>query len=75
MHHISIETNRYTRVVEDANKRGRHNWYDVDEGELRAFMMARLWMGMRKQPNIKSYWMEVDDIFYCPTILRLFTRK
>jgi hypothetical protein len=32
-------------------------------------------MGMRKQPNIKSYWVGDDDIFHCPKISRLFTRK
>jgi hypothetical protein len=75
MHHICVETNRYVRVVEDRKPRGRHDCHDGDEGELRAFMAARLWMGMRKQPNIKNYWMGDDDIFHCPTILRLFTRK
>jgi hypothetical protein len=55
MHRICVETNRYARVVEGGKPRGEYDWYDVDEGELRAFMAARLWMGMRKQPNIKSY--------------------
>jgi hypothetical protein len=42
MHRICIETNRYARMVEDGKPRGGHDWYDVDEGELRAFMAVRL---------------------------------
>jgi hypothetical protein len=42
---------------------------------LRAFMGVRLWTGMRKQPNIKTFWTGNDDLFHCPKILGLFTRK
>ena len=38
-------------------------------------MEVRLWMGMRKQPNIKTFWAGEDDVFHCPKISGLFTRK
>jgi hypothetical protein len=38
-------------------------------------MGVRLWMGMRKQPNIKTFWIGEDDVFHCPKISGLFTWK
>jgi hypothetical protein len=75
LNRICLETNRYAREDEGGKPKGGHDWYDVDEGELRAFMGIRLWMGMRKQPNIKTFWAGEDDIFHCPKITGLFTRK
>jgi hypothetical protein len=34
-----------------------------------------LYMGMKKQPNVKSYWMRAPSIFHCPVICKLMTRK
>jgi hypothetical protein len=75
LNRICVETNRYAQEDEGGKPKGGHDWYDVREGELRAFMGVRLWMGMRKQPNIKTFWIGDDDLFYCPKISGLFTRK
>jgi hypothetical protein len=32
-------------------------------------------MGMRRQPNIKSYWMKEGSIFHCPSVSNVMTRK
>jgi hypothetical protein len=72
---ICVETNRYAREDEGGKPKGGHDWYDVDEGELRAFMGVRLWMGVKKQPNIKIFWVDEDEVFHCPKISGLFTRK
>jgi hypothetical protein len=63
------------RMREGNQRGGGHDRYDVDERELRAFMEVRIWMGMRKQPNIKTFWAGEDDVFYCPKITGLFTTK
>jgi hypothetical protein len=72
---ICAKTNRYAQEDDGGKPKGGDDWYDVDEGELRAFMGVRLWMGMRKQPNIKTFWARDDDVFHCPRISGLFTRK
>jgi hypothetical protein len=43
--------------------------------ELKAFLAVTLYMGMKKQPNVKSYWMKPPSIFHCSTISNIFTRK
>jgi hypothetical protein len=47
LNRICVETNRYAQKVDGGKPKGGHDWYDVEEGELRAFMGVRLWMGMR----------------------------
>jgi hypothetical protein len=73
--HICVETNRYAQQDDGRKPKGGHDWYNVDERELRASMGVRLWMGMTKQPNIKTFWAHDDDVFNCPKILGLFTWK
>jgi hypothetical protein len=75
LNRICVETNRYAQEDDGGKPKGGHVWYDVEEGELRAFMGVRLWMGMRKQPNIKTFWAREEDLFHCPKISGLFTRK
>jgi hypothetical protein len=75
LHHICVETNRHAQEDDGGKPKGGHAWYDVEEGELRAFMAVRLWMGMRKQPNIKKFWAGDDDLFHCPKISGLFIQK
>jgi hypothetical protein len=75
LNRICVETNRYAQEDDGWKPKRGHDWYDVDEGELRAFMGVRLWMGMRKQPNIKTFCAGEDDVFHCPIFLGLFTWK
>jgi hypothetical protein len=75
LNRICVETNRYAQEDDGGKPKGGHDWYDIEEGELRAFMGVRLWMGMRKQPNIKTFWVGEDEVFHCSKISGLFTRK
>jgi hypothetical protein len=75
LNRICVETNRYAQEDDGGKPKGGHDWYCVREGELRAFMGVRLCMGMRKQPNIKTFWVGDDDLFHCSKISSLFIRK
>jgi hypothetical protein len=72
---ICIETNRYARVVEDGRNKSGHDWYDMDEKELRTFLAVSLYMVMKKQPNVKSYWAKSEKLFYCPVIANLLSQR
>jgi hypothetical protein len=42
---------------------------------LKAFLAIHMYMGMRRQPNIKSYWEREGSFFHCPTISNIMTRE
>ena len=42
--------------------------------ELRAFIAMHLYMDLKKQPNIKTYWEKVGSIFYYPIISNIMSR-
>jgi hypothetical protein len=73
---IVIETNRYTSQVVDAlgNTRGGPKWVQTSVAELKAFLAIHMYMGMRRQLNIKSYWSKKGSLFHCPTISNIMTR-
>jgi hypothetical protein len=75
LHTICIETNRYAKVVEDGKTKGGKDWYDLDEKELQIFLAVSLYMGMKKQPNVKSYWTKSEALFFCPVISNLLTQR
>jgi hypothetical protein len=72
---ICIETNWYARAVEDGKTKGGVDWYDIDEKELRTFLAVSLYMGMKKQPYVRSYWTKSEKLFYCPVIANLLSQK
>ena len=73
---MCVETKfQYAQHDDGGKLKEGHDWYNVDEEELRAFMGVRLWIGMRKKPNIKTFWTRANDVFNCPKISGLFTRK
>jgi hypothetical protein len=47
----------------------------MEEKELRTFLAISLYMGMKKQPNVKSYWAKSEKLFYCPVIASLLTQR
>jgi hypothetical protein len=75
LQNICIETNRYARVVEGGKTKGGDDWYDMQEKELRTFLAVSLYIGMKKQPNVKSYWAKSEKLFYCPVIANLLTQR
>jgi hypothetical protein len=72
---IVIETNRYASHVVDAlgNTIGGPKWVHTSVAELKAFLAIHMYMGMKCQPNIKSYWSKEGSIFHCPTISNIMT--
>jgi hypothetical protein len=42
--------------------------------ELRAFLATHIYMGMKRQLNIKSYWNKEGSFFHCPIISNIMTR-
>jgi hypothetical protein len=62
-------------VVHEGKSKGGDEWYDMDEKELRTFLAISLYMGMKKQPNVKSYWTKPEKLFYCPEIGSLLTQR
>jgi hypothetical protein len=68
------ETNQYAaNFDENGNTMGGLDWKDLTIPRLKAFMAAWLYMGMKHQPNIKSYWHKRGSIFHCPIISKVMT--
>jgi hypothetical protein len=75
MNAIVEETNRYATAPMDTNGNtlGGTQWEDLTVAGLKAFMALALYMGLKKQPNYKTYWMR-DTLFHCPVISNIITR-
>jgi hypothetical protein len=39
--------------------------------EFKAWLAIWLYMGMKRQPKMKSYWMKEGSIFHCPIIFEI----
>jgi hypothetical protein len=73
---IVHETNRYAMEREnEGTTRGGPQWEEFTVPEFKAYVAIWLYMGMRRQPNIKSYWMKDGSIFHCPSVSNVMTRK
>jgi hypothetical protein len=73
---IVHKTNRY--VMERENERTTRDgtqWEEFTVPKFKAYVAIWLYMGMRRQPNIKNYWMKVGSIFYCPSVSNVMIRK
>jgi hypothetical protein len=42
---------------------------------LKAFLAIHMYMGMKRQPNMKSYWEREGSFFHYPTISNFMARK
>lgn len=72
---IVRETNRYaTTPDEDGNTRGGQGWLYLTIGALKAYLATRILMGLKKQPNTRTYWMKEGSFFRCPRISKIFSR-
>ena len=58
-------------VNNDGSTFGGCNWEPITLLELMVFI---LYMGMKHQPNLKSYWYRRGSIFHCEKISNLMTR-
>jgi hypothetical protein len=70
------ETNRYATMVLDAfgNTRGGRTWKNFIMASLKAFLAIHMYMGMKRQPNYKSYWEKEGSLFHCPIISNIMSR-
>jgi hypothetical protein len=48
-------------------------WKNLKIVGLKAFLAIHMYMGMRRQPNMKSDWEREDSFFHCPTISNIMT--
>ena len=72
---IVLEANLYATTRDALGKTiGGENWEEFAVLGLRAFMAMAIYMGMKKQPNYRTYWMQ-DSFFFCPKISSMFTRQ
>jgi hypothetical protein len=72
---IVAETNCYA-MEEDVHGDtcGGPAWRNLTVPELKAFIAASFLMGLKKQPNNKSYLSKEGSFFHCPRISKIFTR-
>jgi hypothetical protein len=72
---IVNETNQYatSRTSEGVIPGGDH-WALLTVAEFKAWLAIWLYMDMKWQPNMKSYWMKEGSVFHCPIISKLMTR-
>ena len=73
---IVRETNRYatTPMGDGGRTMGGPQWKPFTISELKAFFAIHLYMGMKAQPNLKSYWQKAGSIFHCPIISDIMSR-
>ena len=70
---IVRETNRCATALDAMGTTCRGpNWEELTIGGLKAFMAMALYIGMKKQPNYKTYWMK-DSFFHCSKISSFFS--
>ena len=71
---IVNETNQYARAPDRNGKLpGRMNWKLLTVQEFKVFLAITLYMGMKRQPNVRSYWYSFPSIFHCPVISKLLS--
>jgi hypothetical protein len=71
---IVEETNRYARHVKsDGSTEGGPKWKDITVACLKAFIVVHIYMGMKREPNIKAYWHREGSLFHCPIISNIMT--
>jgi hypothetical protein len=59
----------------EGTTRGGAQWEEFTVPEFKAYVAIWLYMGMRRQPNIKSYWMKEGSIFHCPSVSNVMIQK
>jgi hypothetical protein len=47
---------------------GGPQWKAFTVSKFKAYILFYLYMDMRQQLNIKSYWMREGSIFHCPSV-------
>ena len=72
---IFRETNRYaTTPNEHGIFPSGATWEPLTVARLKAFLACTMLLGLKKQPNRKTYWAGVGSFFHYPLISSIFTR-
>jgi hypothetical protein len=72
---ICTETNRYARTVDgEGNLPGGTRWRRLSVARLKAFIAISILIGLKRQPNKKTYWNQKGSFFHCPIISSVFSR-
>lgn len=53
--------------VREGMTRGGKGWYPLDVEELKGFLAIAIYMGIKKQPNVRSYWQKKNLSFGVPS--------
>jgi hypothetical protein len=77
LHKIVVETNRYATHPLDAQGKTMEGpkWKNLIIAELKAFFAIHMYVGMKRQPNVKSYWKREGSFFHCPTVSNIMTMR
>ena len=71
-----METNCYAIHLLDVhgNTMEGSKWVNTSIVELKAFLAIHMYMGIKKQPNIKTYWEKTWSFFHCAIISSIMSR-
>lgn len=75
---IVRETNRYASEVlhrDSTETRGGKSWAPLQYEEFRAFLSITIYMGLKKLPHVRCYWMKDVPLFFCPVISQIISRE
>jgi hypothetical protein len=72
---ICTETNRYATTIDgEGNLPGGTRWRRLLVAGLKAFIAISILIGLKRQPNKKTYWNRKGSFFHCPIISSIFSR-
>jgi hypothetical protein len=72
---ICTETNQYATTVDgEGNVPGGRRWRRLFVAGLKAFFAISMLIGLKRQPNKKTYWEREGGFFHCPIISCIFSR-
>ena len=57
------------------NCMGGPKWKNLTIVGLKSFLAIHMYMGMRRQPNMQTYWEREGSFFHCLTISNIITRE
>lgn len=50
------------------------SWYPLDVQELKEFLPISVYMGVKKNPGVKSHWAHSEPLLWCYVISNVMTR-
>jgi hypothetical protein len=70
------ETNQYATLrTRDSELPGGVDWKLFTVAEFKAWFAIWLYMEIKKQLNMKTYWMKEGSVFHCPIVSKVMSRN